>query len=55
MMLYSKKDDIDLEFILSDIVTFFRYGADVVTIDHNNINLDDDNADDVESIIYVRL
>ena len=45
-------DDID-----SDIVTFFGDGMGLVTIELNNINLDnnDFNADDPANIVFVRI
>ena len=50
-------DDIDLRDIDSGIVTFLSVEIGVITMDFNNINLDDDNfnEDDLETIIHVRL
>ena len=50
-------DDIDLRDIDSGIVTFLSVEIGVITTDFNNINLDDDNfnEDDLETIIHVRL
>ena len=50
-------DDIDLDDIDSDVVTYFSDDIGFNTIDLNNINLDDDNfdEDDPEIIIHVRL
>ena len=49
--------DIDLDDIDCDTVTFFSDGIGLVTIEFNNINLDDYNFDegDTETIIHVRL
>ena len=50
-------DDIDLPDIDSGIVIFLSDEIGVITMDFNNINLDDDNfnEDDLETIIHVRL
>ena len=50
-------EDIDLDDIDLDIVTFFSYSVGLCNTDLNNINLDDDNfyEDDPEIIIHVRL
>ena len=49
-------DDIDLDGIESDIVTFFSHNMGYSTIDLNNIIIDDDNFDDVPtSFVLVRL
>ena len=49
-------DEIDLDDIDSDIVTFFSDGMGLVTIDLNNISLDDCNfdEDDTETIIQIK-
>ena len=48
-------NDIDVD-IDSNIATFLSDGMDLVTIDLNNINLDDYfDEDDPETIIHVRL
>ena len=49
-------DEIDLDDIDSDIVTFFSDGMGLVTIDLNNISLDDCNfdEDDSETIIQIK-
>ena len=49
-------DEIDLDDIDSDIVTFFSDGMGLVTIDLNNISLDDCNfdEDDPETIIQIK-
>ena len=44
------KQNIVLDFTYSDIVRFFRDNMDILSVDINNINLDDP-----ESIIYIRL
>ena len=45
--------DVDMD---SNIATFLSDGMDLVTIDLNNINLDDYfDEDDPETIIHVRL
>ena len=52
------KDDIDLDDIDSDIVTFFSDDMGFNVTDLNNIDLDDDNCDDnddPETIIQVRV
>ena len=41
-------DDIDLDYIDSDIITFFIDGNAINTIDPNNINLDDGIFDDID-------
>ena len=50
-------DDIDLDVIGPDIAALFSDGMGLVTIDHNNINLNDDNfdEDDPINIVFVRL
>ena len=45
-------DDIDLDYIGSDIVTIFSDDMDINTVGINNINLDDI---DLEIMIHVRL
>ena len=53
-MMFSN-DDIDLDDIDSDIVTFFGDDMRLVTRDLSNIKLDDHNFDeDAENIIHVR-
>ena len=49
-------DEIDLDDIDSDIVTFFSDGMGLVTIDLNNISLDDCNfdEDDPETVIQIK-
>ena len=49
-------DEIDLDDIDSDIVTFFIDGMGLVTIDLNNSSLDDCNfdEDDPETIIQIK-
>ena len=45
---------VDLDYINSDIVTFFCDDIDINTIDLNS-NLDDNDDDDLETIIHARL
>ena len=49
--------DIGLDDIKSDIVIYFNDGMGLNTIDHNNINLNDDNFDEDRptNIVLVRL
>ena len=49
-------DDIDLDYLGSDIVTFFTDGMSLSTIDLNNFNLHYANLDEYnrETIIHVR-
>ena len=46
-------DDIDLDYINSDVVTFFSDNIDITTIDLENISLNDDD-DDPKSMIHFR-
>ena len=47
-------DDIDLDNIDSDIVTYFGDDMDINTTEFNNIKLDDDdNDDDLQAMILV--
>ena len=50
-------DNIDLDDIDSDTVTFFSDDMGLVTIGRNNINLEDDNfdKDDFFNIVLVRI
>ena len=50
-------DDTDLDDMYSDIAAFFSDGMGLVTIDLNNINLDDDHfdEDDPTNIVLFRL
>ena len=49
-------DDIDLDYIDSDIITLFVDDMDINTVDFININFDDNDDDnDLETMIRVRL